>query len=412
MSEKPKLSKTQTDAIKAGILNHYDQGQKTAHAASESNEDAATQAEGEPATGYKNPPKDTRFKPGQSGNPKGRPKGSYTKGSGTKRRQHGGRHEQSDRPPDLLPSDVIFSAEGRRLIRLTENGTSSDLPIEQVAMRSTYTSAAKGDPRAQKLVFDRNAAIEAMVREQRTDLNARWAAYRDRAYQRLERIEAGESDLISPLPHPDDVILSDDHDPKIIGPIDEDEQAALETLLAKRAHLMREHAYVERFSPDNPVEDERLQAALESKGLDIRYYDTSGLTGAFLAITQLEEHLIPPRTRWSHAEMVTACHRALCTSRRELEKLLTAARKTHGISLKRGEFYPSPAFEIDFTQFAYEAASLQQEAFEKAKSKARAKGRDQDSVTMPMINPDIIIQLLKEHNLSQERLKETIGRDD
>lgn len=74
MSEKPKLSKAQTDAIKAGILNHYDQGQKTAHAASnsedgmaqasESNEHPATQAEGEPAIGYKSPPKDTRFKPG------------------------------------------------------------------------------------------------------------------------------------------------------------------------------------------------------------------------------------------------------------------------------------------------------------------------------------------------------------
>lgn len=299
---------------------------------------------------------------------------------------------------------MIFSAEGRRLIRLTENGKSSDLPIEQVAMRSTHTSTAKGDPRAQKLVFDRNASIEALVRELRADLNAKCTAYKERAYQRLERIEASDHDLSPPLPHPDDIILRDEHDPKVVGPTNEAEQLEMETLLAKRAHLMREHAYVERFGPDNSSEDQRIQVAAESLGLDPRYYDTSLLTGAFLAITQLEEHLIPRRMRWSHAEMVMACHRALCTIRRELEKRLTAGRKIHRIPLKRGEFYPSAAFEMDLTQFAYEAASLQQEAFEKAKSEARAKGRDQDSVTMPMINPDIIMQLLKEHNLSHERL--------
>lgn len=405
MSEKPKLSKAQTDAIKAGVINHYDHGPATDRMATDS-EDGMSKAsdsgtagaapdESEPKVGYKKPPKDTRFKPGQSGNPKGRPRGS-----GDHSKHNAGRRRQAGGPPDLLPSDEMFLQEGRRLIRITENGASVDLPIEQVAIRSSYTSAAKGDPRAQKLVFDRNALIEALVRQLRADLNAKWSAYKDRAHQRLERIEAGESDLISPLPHPDDVILSDAHDPKIIGPANEAEQVAMETLLAKRAHLMLEHAYVERFGPDNSAEDQRLQASVECIGMDPRYYDTSGLTGPFLAITLLEKNLIPPRTRWSHAEMATAYHRALCTSRRELEKLLTIGRKLHRIPLKRGAFYPSAAFEVDLNLFANEAASLQQEAHDVAKSEARAKGRHQNNVTIPLINPDIITQLLHEHNLS------------
>lgn len=394
MSQKPKLSKAQTDAIKAGILNHHDQGQAA----------DATSGKGEPKVGYKNPPMDTRFKPGQSGNPKGRPKGRGTVSRETKR-------GQTHRPPDLLPSDALFLQEGRRLIRLTENGTSTDLPIEQVAMRSTYTSAAKGDPRAQKLVFDRATALEATVRERRTALNTDWASYKERAHQRLDRIKAGEPDLAPPLPHPDDIILSDDHDPKIIGPINEAEQVELETLLAKRAHLMLEHAYVERFGPENRDEDERLQAATEGAGLDLRYYDTSGLTGAFLAISLLENNLIPPRTRWSRSQMLAAYDRALCISRRELEKLLTIGRKVHRIPLKRGELYPSAAFEIDLSKFADEAASLQQEALEKAQSDARAKERDQSTVDVPLINPDIIMQLISEHNLSYQRLPGSTKRD-
>lgn len=397
-------------------MNHCDEGSAIDRMATESQDgmskdkgsgaSGAAPDESEPKVGYKKPPKDTRFKPGQSGNPNGRPKGS-----GAKRKNNARRHGQADRPPDLLPSDAIFLEEGRRLIRLTENGTSTDLPIEQVAMRSTYTSAAKGDPRAQKLVFDRNAVIEAMVRERRTALNADWSSYKERADQQLERIETGENDLHLPLPHPDDVVLSDDHDPKIIGPTNEAEQVELETLLAKRAHLMLEHAYVERFGPENRDEDERLQAATEGAGLDLRYNDTSGLTGAFLAISLLENNLIPPRTRWSRSQMLAAYDRALCISRRELEKLLTIGRKVHRIPLKRGELYPSAAFEIDLSKFADEAASLLQEALEKAQSDARAKERDQSTVDVPLINPDIIMQHISEHNLSYQRLPGSTKRD-
>jgi Family of unknown function (DUF5681) len=40
------------------------------------NGDSAQKPEGKPGTGYGHPPEKARFKPGQSGNPRGRPKGA------------------------------------------------------------------------------------------------------------------------------------------------------------------------------------------------------------------------------------------------------------------------------------------------------------------------------------------------
>src|SRR4051812_32545867 len=78
--------------------------------------------------GYGRPPKNTRFKPGQSGNPQGRRKGSKA-------------------PATLL--DESLSA----LISVTEGGVTRSIERRQALFKSMVAKAIKGDTRAAALVI-------------------------------------------------------------------------------------------------------------------------------------------------------------------------------------------------------------------------------------------------------------------
>lgn len=73
--------------------------------------------------GYGKPPKQYQFKPGQSGNPKGRKKGSRG-----------------------LRTDL--GAELRSKVPVTENGKTRQLTKQQLVLKAMVTKAAKGDTKA------------------------------------------------------------------------------------------------------------------------------------------------------------------------------------------------------------------------------------------------------------------------
>jgi hypothetical protein len=78
--------------------------------------------------GYGRPPKATQFKPGKSGNPKGRPKGPKSVGA------------------------VLYDILHRR-IGVTENGTTRRIPVLEVMLRRLANEAVRSDPRALKLIL-------------------------------------------------------------------------------------------------------------------------------------------------------------------------------------------------------------------------------------------------------------------
>lgn len=78
--------------------------------------------------GYGKPPKHTRFKPGQSGNPKGRPKGAQ------------GFTAELDR-------------ELKAIITVTENGQMIKLSKQRALVKSLLAKALKGDPRSVALIL-------------------------------------------------------------------------------------------------------------------------------------------------------------------------------------------------------------------------------------------------------------------
>ena len=75
------------------------------------------------AVGYGRPPEHTRFKPGRSGNPKGRPK----------------RH----RNLRTIVEDIL-----NEQIRIREGERTRDMPRLEALVRTTLNRALKGDPRA------------------------------------------------------------------------------------------------------------------------------------------------------------------------------------------------------------------------------------------------------------------------
>jgi uncharacterized protein DUF5681 len=85
------------------------------------------------AVGYGRPPKATQFQKGQSGNPKGRPKGT--------------------RPVGAVLQEIL----GQR-IAVTENGRTRRLPALEVMLRRLANDAMRSEPVALKLIlslFDR-----------------------------------------------------------------------------------------------------------------------------------------------------------------------------------------------------------------------------------------------------------------
>lgn len=94
----------------------------------------------------------TRFKKGQSGNPKDRPR----KESGA---------------TGAWPTEVtqLIKAECERLLTLTEGGKPVVMPALQAVVRSTIVSAAKGNPHAQRTVVQSAAAAQAQEAKAKQD---------------------------------------------------------------------------------------------------------------------------------------------------------------------------------------------------------------------------------------------------
>ena len=83
------------------------------------------------AVGYGRPPKATQFAKGESGNPRGRPKGTRTVGA--------------------MLQEIL-----RQKIAVTENGRTRRLPALEVILRRLANDAMRSEPRALKLLLALN----------------------------------------------------------------------------------------------------------------------------------------------------------------------------------------------------------------------------------------------------------------
>ena len=141
--------------------------------------------------GYAKPPVATRFKPGKSGNPRGRPKGSKTQLP----------HLNEERLKDIVQMEAY------REIKVNDGARQITIPMAQAIIRSLAVGAAKGLQRSQRLFTELLMMTEKENRAQYEAGMDMAIEYRNGWGQELERRQALGIEAEDPVPHPEDIIF-------------------------------------------------------------------------------------------------------------------------------------------------------------------------------------------------------------
>ena len=113
------------------------------------------------SAGYGKPPEQNRFKKGQTGNPKGRPKKAPSDLSMT------------DQPMLGAILDVAS-----KMVPVREDGAMSEISMREAVIRATFAGAVKNNSRSQDIVFRwLEKSDQAKARHIR-DRNTSWADYK------------------------------------------------------------------------------------------------------------------------------------------------------------------------------------------------------------------------------------------
>lgn len=170
--------------------------------------------------GYGKPPATTRFKPGTSGNPRGRPKGA------------------KNRLPKLNEERLksIILQEAYRDITVRDGARNVTIPMAQAVMRSLAVNAAKGQHRAQRLFAEMLSTTERQNKQLADEWLSTAMDYKIEWDQELERRKRlGITDLPDPVPHPDHIKIDlNTGEARVEGPWTKEEKAELEMWRAKR----------------------------------------------------------------------------------------------------------------------------------------------------------------------------------
>lgn len=156
--------------------------------------------------GYGKPPAATRFKPGQSGNPRGRPKGS------------------KNIPPPIGANTLqdIILKEAYRPINANDGGKQVTMPMATAVMRSIAVNAAKGQPRSQKLFTDILSKTESQRRQEYEESRSAFLQIQHNWEDQLLHCRKTGEPIPNPAPHPDDLRFNPQTgDVTCVGPINE-----------------------------------------------------------------------------------------------------------------------------------------------------------------------------------------------
>ncbi len=175
--------------------------------------------------GYGKPPAEHRFKPGQSGNPRGRPKGAKNK------------KPKSQNEPF---KDIIFE-EAYRDITINEGDKRLTIPMAQAVVRAIGVNAIRGNPRSQRLFNEMLTHTEEAKKREHDELLQTMIEYKTSWERELAQRKANGVTGPEPLPHPDDIIIDMNSGEVVIkGPMTAEEKQQKEMFLQRQEEFTEE----------------------------------------------------------------------------------------------------------------------------------------------------------------------------
>lgn len=178
---------------------------------------------GDYEVGYGRPPAVSRFKPGQSGNARGRPRKSVTAASNV-----------------ASSLDRLIIAEANRQIVVTTNGKKETLTTQQAVIRQLAAKSLKGDPRASASYLHKVQQAQDKVDAEWSHLDRRLLEYganweAEKQWRAAERPPRPE-----PCLHPDEIVPDRDRDRVLFNGPTTDAEAAVWRDWHKRANEINE----------------------------------------------------------------------------------------------------------------------------------------------------------------------------
>ena len=200
--------------------------------------------------GYGKPPRHSQFKPGQSGNPRGRLKGSKSTGN------------QLPEPKDERMKTIIME-EAYREISVRDGDHVIEMPVIQAIFRNIALNAAKGHQKSQRMIVDLLQQVEGDGRALDNELIKTTIEYKVWWEQELYRREKLGVTGQEPLPHPDDIVIDlNTGEIEYRGPRTKEEKVEWDFLRRMKRNYDKEIPVLEKRAVKNPG-DHGIQEALQ-----------------------------------------------------------------------------------------------------------------------------------------------------
>lgn len=249
---------------------------------------------GEYTVGFGKPPEQHRFKKGQSGNPKGRPK----KAAKEEPRAKFG----TGRVDDALEQEIF------RRLHLHENGKPIELDTVQAIVRSLMVEGLKGNRLAKKYVLELVRQLEHEAVERSIERYKYYAEKKAEGEAKIAQCEAQRRPLPRLYPHPDDILLDEAKvEVHILGPRSENEAIPYVGAALARDWCLARAVLDEKYGKITPFAWEDLQLG-----------SPPGMLATFI------EMRLPPSFRRSKSETCTFMLDLMGLNKRQLLQRMEA----------------------------------------------------------------------------------------